>query len=282
MSTRSTPTPRLLASLCAAVAVSAAQADQGVSLASIYTDFTTWTQLGSTYAQNMAPGNGFIYSDLVLTSTGTGGQAGAGFAPAALTLDYNQPFTFDFHFFIPVYDGIGLRGDGMTFTLGTVAELGGGGSGLGYGGMSGGSIAMAIDTFNFDGEPVSPSLQILAGGNTTPLAYTETGLGDAIRDPDWQWYARLTYTPSGNNDNTGTLFGHIEHFTLGSFDVQVGIDFDALGMVGSDAYYGFTAANGLAIDGHIVSSAMPVPEPGAGLLLLAGLAAVGVVARRRS
>ena len=275
MSTRPVPNARLLAVLCATLAVGSAQAEQGVSLASIYTDFTTWTQFGSAYAQNDTPGNGFTYSRLVLTTTGTGGQSGAGFAPTPLALDFNQSFTFNFHFFIPVYAGIGLRGDGMTFVLGTTSGSGGGGSDLGYGGMPGSSVALAIDTFHFGGEPVSPSLQILANGNTTPLAATETGLGDTIRDHDWQWYARLIYTPSGNNDNTGTLFGHLEHFTLGSFDVQAPINFDALGMVGNGVFYGFTAGNGLAIDGHIVTSAMPVPEPGAGVLLLAGLWVVG-------
>ncbi len=73
-------------------------------------------------------------------------------------------------------------------------------------------MAFAIDTFNFDGEPVSPSLQILQGGSVTPLAFTETGLGDSIRDPDFQWYASVNYTPSGLNDDMGTFAGHIEHF----------------------------------------------------------------------
>ena len=52
MSTRPVPNARLLAVLCATLAVGSAQAEQGVSLGSIYTDFTTWTQFGSAYAQN--------------------------------------------------------------------------------------------------------------------------------------------------------------------------------------------------------------------------------------
>ncbi len=256
-----------------------AQAQQGVSLATGLTDFTSWTLAGSANALNETPGNGFTYSNLALTSTGTGGQAGSGFAPTALVMDFNQAFHFDFHFFIPSNVG-GLRGDGMTFTLAAAPGLGGGGSGLGYENLNPASVAFAIDTFHFDGEPVSPSLQILAGGSVAPLAATETGLGDAIRDPNFQWYAQVDYLPSGNNDQAGVLTGRIEHLNLGIFSVAAAVDFGALGLDGSAVHYGFTASNGLATDGHWVTSAIPVPEPQTWALLLAGLAAVGLLAQR--
>ena len=265
----------------------AAQAAQGVSLASGFTDFTTWTLFGTATANNFTPGNGFHYSDLnltQLTSPGTGGQFGSGFAPTTVSLDFNQAFSFDFHFFIPTFVDPslnGLRGDGLTFTLAGAPGLGGGGSGLGYEGIGSNSVAFAIDTFNFQGEPVSPSVQILAGGSVTPLAATETGLGDAIRDPNFQWYAHVDYTPSGLNDNAGSLMGTIEHFNLGNFSVSANVDFAALGMVGNPVFYGFTAGNGLATDGHVVTSAVPVPEPESWALLLAGLGVVGWLLRRR-
>ncbi|KQV58104.1 PEP-CTERM domain protein [Pelomonas sp. Root1217] len=269
---------RLLLPLTLAASLGA-HAQQGVSLATGLTDFTTWSLYGSATASNMTPGNGFTYSDLQLTAAGTGGQGGAGFAPNAIALDFNQAFAFDFHFFIPVSQG--LRGDGFTFTLSDTAGVGGAGSGLGYDGLSTASVAFAIDTFHFNGEPVSPSLQILSGGSVTPLAATETGLGDAIRDPDFQWYASVQYTPSGLNDNAGMLTGTIEHLNLGTFTVSAQVSFDQLGLVGTPVFYGFTAANGLATDGHFVTSAVPVPEPGSGALILAGLACLGMLARRR-
>ena len=267
-----------LTGLLAGGVMSAASATQGVSLASGYTDFTTWTLLGSATAQNDTPGNGFTYSNLKLTAPNLGGQAGAGFAPGAITLDFNQAFSFDFHFFIPV--STQLRGDGLTFTLAGTPGVGSGGSGLGYAGLGTDSVAFAVDTFDFAGEPVSPSIQILQSGDVRPLAFTATGLGDTIRDPDFQWRATVSYLPSGNGDNSGLLSGEILHANLGTFTVTAAVDFSAVGMVDSPVYYGFTASNGLATDGHFITTAVPAPEPGTLLLLMAGLGLVAQAARR--
>ncbi len=268
------------AALLGAALASSAHADPGVSMAWSYRDFTTWQLFGTATAQNDVPGNGFMYSNLVLTAPASHDAAGAGFAPGALALDFNQTFSFDFHFFIPASQD--TRGDGLTFTLTDATGVGNGGSGLGYEGLSARSVALAIDTFHFDGEPVSPSLQLLSGGSVTPLAATETGLGDAIRGSTYQWYAALHYTPSGNGDNTGVLTGTLENLDHGSFSVSAAVDFDALGLVGVPVFCGFTAANGLATDGHFVTSAMPVPEPGRWALVLAGLGWLALLARRRS
>jgi hypothetical protein len=259
----------ILAGFLAVGCMSAAYAQQGVSLGSGLTDFTQWTLLGDATAQNDTPGNGFTYSNLVLTASGIEGQAGAGFAPVALTMDFDQAFSFDFHFFIPANGG--LRGDGLTFVMAD--------AGLGYEGAPTGSVAFAIDTFNFTGEPESPSLQILQGGSVVPLASTETHLGDSIRDPNFQWYATVNYTPSGLDDLRGTFVGRIEHPDLGSFEVSSLVDFAEL--ANKPVYYGFTAGNGLATDGHYVTSAAPVPEPQTYAMMLAGMCLMGWVARRR-
>lgn len=264
---------------------SANAADQDVSLATGFTDFTTWTLAGSASVTNQTS-NGYTYSTLHLTQ-GVGNEAGSAFAPTTLILDYNQPFSFDFHFYIGA-SSPDWRGDGLTFTLAGAPGLGDGGSGLGYQGLGINSVAFAIDTFHFGpdpdvlgdlGEPVSPSLQILAGGSVTPLKVFETGLGDSIRDTNGLWYARVNYTPNGNN--TGTFAGTINHLNLGSFSVSSTVDFDALGMVGSPVYYGFTASNGAATDFQYISSAVPVPEPETYGMLLAGLGLMGFVERRR-
>jgi hypothetical protein len=154
-----------------------AQAQQNYSISFPLTDYTTWNLFGAATAQTFEPGNGFIYSNLYLTSP-NGDSAGAGFTPNAIGLDFNQAFRFSFNFFIPV--STNTMGDGLTFTLTTTPGVGNGGSGLGYEGQASSSVAFAIDTFYFEGEPVSPSIQWLARGSVTPLAATETGLGETI------------------------------------------------------------------------------------------------------
>lgn len=260
----------------------AAQAQQGVDLTQGFTDYRTWTLLGDATANYDLPGNGFVYSQLSLTAANGLGSTGAGYAPEALVLDFDQPFFFAFNFFIPVSED--LRGDGFTFVLSSQpGGLGNGGSGLGYEGLGSDSLAIAVDTFHFDGEPVSPSLQVLTGGSVSPLASTETGLGDAIRDPNFQWRAEVAYTPSGDADARGQIAGTISHIDLGSFSVQATVDFGATGlaMAGAPVWWGFTGANGLAQDQHLITSAVPVPEPSAVSLLALGLAAGAFIARRR-
>ena len=252
-----------------------------------FIDFTTWNLYGSASAVNETPGNGFTFSTLSLTSPGTGGQGGAAFAPNTVTLDFNQAFTITFDFFIS--PGTVLAGDGMTFVLtrddpNTINKGGplvpSGGSDLGYANSGLSGLAFAIDTFSFGSEPTAPSIQILENGSVVPLASTETGLAD-IRDPSYfQWATTLSYTPSGFDDMQGDLTGTINQF-VGSLSFSVSATVDGTLLHDLPLFYGFTGGNGLADDGHFVSSAVPVPEPETWGMLLAGLGLVGFAARRR-
>lgn len=274
--------------LAASLATGSAQAQgpvfNGIG-ASDFIDFTTWNHFGSSSAANSTPGNGFTDSILTLTAPGTGSQSGAAFAPNTVSLDFNQAFTITFNFYIK--PGSVVAGDGMTFVLtpddpntvnGGTSLIPSGGSDLGYGNTGLTGLAFAIDTFNFGGEPVAPSIQILKDGDVTPLAFTETGLAD-IRDPSFfQWQVLLSYTPSGADDMTGNLEGSINQF-IGDQSFSVSATVDGSLLHEQSLYYGFTASNGLADDGHFVSSA--VPEPEAYALMLAGLGLVAWAARRR-
>lgn len=275
----------ILLSMLAAVQLGStnalALASQNIDL-NQYTDFTTWNMYGSATAFNDTPGNGFTISILKLTSSGTGDQGGAAFAPVTTTLDFDQPFSAKFHFFIAPAN---MHGDGMTFVLSAndpATVVGGGplvpstGSDLGYAGTGLNGLAFAIDTFNFSGEPVAPSIQILETDSNTPVAYTETGVADISDLSFFQWGVQLDYSPSGDADKTGILTGTLTQF-VGSqtYTVSATVDGNALGLEGVPLYYGFTAANGLADDGHFVTSATPVPEPETYFMLLAGLGLIG-------
>jgi hypothetical protein len=206
-------------------------------------------------------------------------------------LDFNQAFDFTFRFFVA--HGSVTQGDGMTFVLNSVGpEVGDGGSDLGYGNSANDGYAFAIDTFNFDNEPEAVSIQILENGSAAPIAHTETGLPDIQPAGYFQWTATLSFAPSGNDDEAGTLTGEIfQAYTGDTFSVFSPVDWSTIGdalydsgtgdYLGREIHYGFTAGNGLADDGHFVGSLVPIPEPEIHAMMLAGLGLVGVAARRR-
>lgn len=82
---------------------------------------------------------------------------------------------------------------------------------------------------------------------------------------------------AGRLHKTGTLTGTIDQPIGGlTFTVATPLDGTSSGLHNVPLYYGFTAGNGLADDGHHVSSAIPVPvpEPETWAMLLAGLGLV--------
>ena len=89
--------------------------------------------------------------------------------------------------------------------------------------------------------------------------------------------------PSGNDDESSTLQGTIEHLNLGIFSVSAVVDLSNLGQVVDGAhvvFYAFTVSNGAAIDAHIVTSAAPVPLPAGLGLLGSALGGLGLMRRR--
>lgn len=253
-------------------------------------DFSLWSRLGTAlYQQQDIPG--YTARTLILTGPFNEGSAASAFASYTPVVDMNAPFTAYFFFFMS--PGANGAGDGMTFIMTSNAgALGIGGSELGYGGSGLDGYAFAIDTFNFEGEPVAPSLQILENGSVQPISFFETGIAD-IRDPNYfVWNAVVSYVPSGNGDETGTLTATIEQaFDETSYTVSAPVNWQNVGQpvidpttelyVGRPLRFGFSAGTGAADDGHFVHALTPAPEPGLGAMIFAGTAVLGVASRRR-
>lgn len=268
-----------------------AQASQYFNLTT-NVDFTTWSLMGDATAFNSPIPMVGTDSYLALTHPGVGGEAGGAYAPVPYIIDFDQDFRIDFRFFVAHGTTTGVQGDGFTlFMTGSMPTLGNGGSDLGYGGSGMNGYAVAVDTFNFGGEPEAVSIQVLGNGDVTPLAYTETGLPD-IQPPDYfQWWGSVIYTASGSGETGDLAFELYQAFTNQTYQVSfTGVDWS---LVAQDVYdvdsnylgrginIGFTGGSGLADDGHFIGSLTPVPEADTWAMLLAGLGLVGFAARRR-
>ena len=102
----------------------------------------------------------------------------------------------------------------------------------------------------------------------------------------------FAYQASGNGDEMGILTATIVRPDFGTFSVSSAADWSSTGdalygaesgnYLGRLVRYGFTAGNGLASDGHLVASLNPVPEPHTYAMLLAGVALMATLVRRRA
>lgn len=256
-----------------------------------FENYSLWSRLGTTsYQGSLIPD--YVSHMLILTAPQQDDSAAAAFSPYETTINLNEPFTVSFYFFMA--PGQVLSGDGMTFIMTSSAPaLGFGGSDLGYGGSGLDGYAFGIDTFAFGDETQAPSLEILEGGSATPIASVATGLPSLMDPSFFTWVGTVSYEPSGNEDETGTLTGRLDQ-AEGElvFTVSAPVDWSNTGQavfdpeteqyVGRNLRFGFSAATGLSDDGHFVLGLEPLPEPALAAMLFAGTTFLGSVARRRS
>lgn len=190
----------------------------------------------------------------------------------------------------------GLGGDSDR-ALGGLGSAGGSGNYFGSPQPAGGSVAgyiavaftngtsSTLDSFSlgFDGE------QWRYGGNTTPQSMVlQYGFGSSFTDvTTWttpgaafNWTSPVTSTPS--TTLTGNGAGLVSNLggTISGLQWQTGETLWVRWIENNDA----GNDHGLAIDNFslsVTAVTAPVPEPSTYAMLLAGLGAVGVVARRR-
>ena len=163
-------------------------------------------------------------------------------------------FTTDFVFRFTQQGGIGAA-DGIAFVIQDISgtAVGGFGGGIGYHGLER-SLAVEFDTYDNgsgNGDPDNNHVAVHSAGtgvNTTTLD-TRLGvasLGTAVQLSDGNVHrARIVYAA------TGLLTVYLDDMATPKLSVPVDVD-SLLGLVGGNAWVGFTSATGSGFENHDV------------------------------
>lgn len=284
-----------------ATLISAAHADVIVN----YPDFGSTaglTLVGNAAAAVTGDGN------VLRLTPAAGSQSGAAYSTTAITLGSNATFSTMFKF---RFTGAGGwdPADGITFVLAAAPTgLGSGGVGMGYAGVPN-SVAIEFDTYNNAGYGLGNN----DGNSSNHVSIDANGvlanasLRNVYDNPSCGF-------PNGNPpQNDHNVFGcmsngHVWSVNIGydgsalslslqdgagpAFVAFSGVPIDIASYLGTNqAYVGFTSGTGAGWENHDILSwqfanttelTPPVPEPSTYALMLAGLAAIGFAARRRS
>jgi hypothetical protein len=251
-----------------------------------YTDFssTSGLQLNGNAAAAVDDGN----RKVLRVTPSVGSQSGSVFSTSAITLGSDVSFStkFSFNFNHP----FGSGADGLVFVVQTVSNTaGGGGGGIGYQGLPN-SVGIEFDTWNNgSGDGNSDNhVGIDINGNVNSAALN-TAL-PVILDSGEDLFAWVDY--NGATNLLEVRLSNVDSRPLASL---LSYTVDLVSVLGTpDAFVGFTSGTGAAGANHDVLSwefrdtfapvdvPNDVPEPTSLLLLLAGMAGLGVTRRSRS
>lgn len=205
------------------------------------------------------------------------GQAGSAFTDA-YAIDGTTTFSAHFEFLIETTATAGA--DGLVFIVQNagINALGSGGFGIGYAGISP-SIAIEFDTWVNSYDPNANHVGLNINGNIT---------SDATANPGFSLESSTSRHAWINYDGT-TLDVFLSETDTMPLTALLSQDVSLSGL-GTQAFFGFTASTGGARSEHRVldfdltvdSTTAPIPLPAGLPLMVAGLAALGLVRRRKS
>ena len=217
----------------------------------------SWSIVRATYAfdyPSFPNGNGLTLNGRaaivapVLRLTGIGGnQVGAAFLTAPVPLGPDSSFSTRFVFRI---HGVADGAHGMTFIVqgNGATALGQKGNGLGYLGINR-SLAIEIDTDQGAGEPNANHIGILTGGVNTHLTYYTPpfDLENGTNHTMWADY-------DGPTDTLRVYLAQGIVTTRPAAPVMTQTGLNLLTLVGTNAWFGFSAASWNAGNNHDVAA----------------------------
>lgn len=272
------------------------------SLAHAAGPFDGWTKNGTAALNSTG-------DVLQLTPGAPGGSAGSAWAPTTVSFAKDFSLSFDFS----IFGGSAADGLAVVFqraSAGTSA-LGNAGGGLGYEGISN-SVAVVFDTFDngYSSDSAGANVGYAFGGNMndggstgfSPTTSSGVPAAWSLLPSNWlrsnetdplnvdPWYVWVNYD-ADNGAGFGTLSVRmsldadpansieVESFQSNQWATKLGGSLEGVN-------FGFTAATGSLTDNHniehVLMSQTTVPEPESVALVLAGLAVIGGMGRRRA
>jgi hypothetical protein len=254
------------------------------------------TQVGNTSTPTTGDGT------VLRVTPAIGGQAGAAYSTAGVTLGSNATFSTTFDFRFTNTGGIDPA-DGITFVLAaSPTGLGVGGGGIGYLGVPN-SVAIEFDTFNNGG----------VDGSSNHVAIDTDGVLNDSNLTNLYSKANCNFTPATTHSSPGCMSnGDLWSVTIGydgtnlsvsawdrsgtfaeaaPFMVYSSLPLDISSALGTNtAFVGFTSGTGAGFENHdilnwqfanttqLVSSA---PEPATLAMLMGGFAGLALLKRRQ-
>jgi YVTN family beta-propeller protein len=206
--------------------------------------FTTFTGTSGLTLNGAAK----VVAPVLRLTPATTNQRGTAFLSQSVPVMASTSFKSRFVFKL---SGANIGGDGLTFVIqgNNTTQLGVAGGGLGFQGILK-SLAVEIDSYAGTGDPNKNHVGVLTGGNVTTHLATHTptfDLEDGLNHTAWVEYDGTLKTLQVYLSQANTTVRPTSPvITLASINLQA--------LVGSQAWFGFSAGTGGFVNAHDITS----------------------------